>query len=420
MPHFAKQLTEFLDNALRQNVIDHSVRDRLERFAGEQNRSRGVLNLATVLGGLGGVIFALGVVLLISANWQDIHDNVKLLGFFLLFAGTHTAGIYLRQRTSSVWFPEALNLIGAILFIAGVGLISQIYHVELTPVAVLTWLLAIAPLAWCFRSASISLVAVFAFALWLHLEQSHRAPRAASLSYTAALMIEVGLGTGLIGFAALLRECEPRIARTFRGCGLMLLFYSGYMMGFYRHFFHEISENSIALIPSWAALGFGAVGLACGYRAMLPDHAVLKNRLTVFLGLLQVTVVAMLLVEAGILPKGPDLQFFNFGWYRTFHAMEWLLSIAAWVLWFALALWCVFFAARTGRQNYLNAGVVAVGLGVVTRFFDLMGELFETGLAFVIGGGVLLITCFVAERWRRNVVSTFAEQDRQKMEGTES
>ena len=40
----------------------------------------------------------------------------------------------------------------------------------------------------------------------------------------------------------------------------------------------------------------------------------------------------------------------------------------------------------------------------LTRFFDLMGGLNETGVVFFVGGLVLLVTCFIIEKWRRTIV----------------
>ena len=96
MSSFVNELAKLLDDALQKEMIDKTSRDRLTELAQERESHRGVLSLATVLGWLGGLICGLGVVLLIAANWDDIHDAVKLLGFFVLFLGVHAGGIYLR------------------------------------------------------------------------------------------------------------------------------------------------------------------------------------------------------------------------------------------------------------------------------------------------------------------------------------
>jgi hypothetical protein len=52
----------------------------------------------------------------------------------------------------------------------------------------------------------------------------------------------------------------------------------------------------------------------------------------------------------------------------------------------------------------VNLGVLAVGAGIITRFFDLVGSLAETGTLFLVGGLVLLGTGFGMEKWRRRIV----------------
>lgn len=414
MSRFLQKLTALLDEAMQQDVIDQPTHNKLRELAEDRERSGGVLSLAAVLGWLGAGILVLGVILLISANWSEIPPFAKLTGFFALFLGVHGGGLYLRKQNRMPWFAESLGFLGAGLFLAGIGLISQIYQVEGRPsVAVLIWLIAIAPLAWCFRSAPVTLLSLFALLLWLHMEQFGLSDGGRSVTPASTMVVEVGLGAALIGFAAALRDREPTIAWTFRGSGLLLLFYSVYMLGFYRH----LSASDWNTLDAWAAvppggtLVFGVIGLGVGYPWMLPDNRYLRDRLVILLALLLGLAAAILLADMQVIPRGPDIKVFDFGWYRTFHATEWILSVLAWFLWFGLALWCVVFASRTGRRAYLNAGVLAVGLGVITRFFDLMGGLFETGLAFVAGGTVLLATCFAVEYWRRTIVSRLKDAD---------
>jgi len=403
MSRFVNQLNGLLEDAFRQNVINDETRNRLHQMGVNLKNTNGSLSLAAVLSWLGAGIFSIGVILLVSANWKEISDTSKLIGFFLLFGVVHAAGIYFRSYKQMECFAEGLHFVGASLFLMGIGLISQIYHIDgQWSTAILIWLIAIAPLAWCFRSPSITLLSLFAMLLWLHLLPLESSLR--NFNIMNLFAIEVGIGVALIGGAAILREREPRIAWAFRGTGLILLFFAVYLMGFYRHFSSPLpNTNGIAELPAAGCLILGAVSLALSLRKLLPENPLLRNKLVFLLASLLVVTSAMLLAELSFIPQGDNLHFFNFGWYRTFHITQWVLSLAAWILWFGLGLWCVFFAAKTDRKTYLNAGVLAVGLGVVTRFFDLMGGLFQTGLAFVVGGAVLLATCYAVEYTRRRI-----------------
>ncbi|MCO6456353.1 MAG: DUF2157 domain-containing protein [Pirellulaceae bacterium] len=196
MSRFLHKLSALLNEAAEQQVIDSITMARLREMAEDRERSGGVLSLVAVLGWLGAAILGLGVILLISANWDEIPSLVKLLGFFVLFAAVNSANLHLRRRDRLPWFAEALSFLGAVLFMAGVALISQIYQVEgRPPTAVLIWLIAIAPLAWCFRSPSVTLLSLLVLVLWLHMEQFNWSGPAYRLSPASVLMIEVGVIT---------------------------------------------------------------------------------------------------------------------------------------------------------------------------------------------------------------------------------
>jgi uncharacterized membrane protein len=412
MTLFQRRLSRLLGEAESARVIDANTSQRLLRIADEQEQSSGILNLAAVLGWLGGGVMGLGMILLIAVNWETIPDALKIVGFLAVFGGVHGAGLWLRARTNLTWFGEALNFTGAILFLSGIGLISQIFHIEgRAPNTIIIWLIAIVPLAWALRSAAITLLSVFALVLWVHMEQFSWAGHPWDVSPATMFLIDMGIGVALIGFSAAVRHREAMIALVLRSCGVLLLFFSVYVLGFYRHMSWHGDVDMASCAAPLAALLLGAAGLTCGYFVMLPENPRLRGQLTLLLGSLLAMGAAILSVEAGAIPRGPEVRIFDFGWYRHFDVAELALSGVAWAIWFLLAMWCVVFATRTGRKAYLNAGVLAVGLGVLTRFFDLAGSMMQTSVLFIVGGGALLATCFAVEFWRRQVLRTIRQTD---------
>jgi hypothetical protein len=81
------------------------------------------------------------------------------------------------------------------------------------------------------------------------------------------------------------------------------------------------------------------------------------------------------------------------------------IAAAAWAVWFLFALWLVAYGLLSRQKSFVNIGVQAVGLGIVTRFLDLIMGLARTGNLFVFAGIVLLGTAWGMERWRRAVVA---------------
>jgi hypothetical protein len=411
MATFHKKLDRLLAEARERGILDAQASESLAALAAARERGGGLLSLSGVLGWLGALALGLGVILLISANWARIDAVFKIGGFLGLLASVHAGGLWIRLKELPYRkTAEALHTLGAILVIAGIGLIAQIYHLDGNPPqAVVLWFVAIAPLAWLLGSPGITVTSLFALALWAHLLGGTGGTmwRIAD-SFASHLLIELGLGLGALGLSARVRRSDPAVAAALSACGATMLFGVLYLFGFYRHFgtpWYDSVRQGAPWIPL-GALSLGVAGLAVAWTDFAADAPLLRPRILAGLGALVLFGLLVLGVEHQWIPAGPKLEFFNFGWSQTFNTAEWLLSFYAWGLWFGLALLAVAFGSTGGRPAYLNLGVLAVGLGVVTRFFDLVGSLAETGFLFVTGGAVLLVTAFLTERWRKRLTQS--------------
>ena len=121
MASFSTRLKRLTRIATERGILDAGTADALVGLAEQQERERGVRSLTAVLGALGGGIVALGVVLLIAANWQGIADGVKIAGFLLLLAGSLAVGFWITAANRPyVRTAAGFHFIGAGLVIAGV------------------------------------------------------------------------------------------------------------------------------------------------------------------------------------------------------------------------------------------------------------------------------------------------------------
>src|SRR5207247_706480 len=121
MASFARQLEQLLRAARAQGLVDSGVVEQLTALAAERERERGWLSLGGVLGRLGAA--------------------VTIVGFLLLLGGAHGAGLWI-QATGRPYphFAEALHFLGAGLFLGGLALVGQIYHLPANPPrAMLVW-----------------------------------------------------------------------------------------------------------------------------------------------------------------------------------------------------------------------------------------------------------------------------------------
>jgi uncharacterized membrane protein len=408
MASFAQQLEQLLRAATAQGLVDSGVAEQLTALAAERERERGWLSLGGVVGRLGAAVTILGVMLLIAANWQHIGDGVKIVGFLLLLGGAHGAGLWI-ESTGRPYrrFAEALHLLGAGLFVGGLALVGQIYQLPANPSrAMLVWLVAIAPLAVLLRSPAISGLGILAAWLWLQFEGADPASPLHIRGFTSYLMLSIGLGLALLGVQSTLGPDERRIRVVMRSAAQLMLFYGVYMLGFFRRFSESeavVSTGSIAL--PLGALVLGSAGVVLGWTRLAPEVPWLRTRVSLLLLVLVATCVAALLIDLDVIPRGPPLSVFEFGTSARFAVGTVIVSAAAWVVWFLFALWLVVYGALSRQRDFVNTGVLAFGLGIVTRFIDLIGGLADTGTLFVLGGVVLLGTAWGMERWRRAVVA---------------
>ena len=408
---FLKRLDALLAAALERKILDPGAADALRGLAKEQSKEGGALTLASVLGWLGGGAVVLGILLLIGANWDGIPDLVKIAGFLILLGGTHAAGFLITarglpyERTAS-----AFHFIGGGLFLAGIGLIAQIYNLHgRPPNGVLLWLVSLIPLVFLLRSGPLALLSVFAFVLWAHLEGEHNgSPLAIRDSFGMHLMLELAIGVALVGFSAALKGCDPGVAAVLRGCGVLMLFFTIYTLGFYRYFSDRggwySRENGASNLLVWIAFALAAVGLGVGARSMAPESPWLRLRLLVLLGAVLLVGLGVAAVESGWISGGAQIQESDFGRWKHYSVAGWVLTVLSWALWFLIGLWCIAWGAKADRKAFVNLGVLAVGAGIITRFFDLVGSLAQTGTLFLVGGVVLLGTAFGMEKWRRRIV----------------
>ena len=133
MKHF-KSIQWFLTEIPRlrsEGILDESTADRLEKFYRKELESPSVRNLLFgILGVLGAMLIAGGIVLFTAHNWDMLPKQGRIAIAFLPFLlSAAFAAFTLIRRKGEVWREGA-----AVLSAAGIvslnALISQIYHIE--------------------------------------------------------------------------------------------------------------------------------------------------------------------------------------------------------------------------------------------------------------------------------------------------
>lgn len=95
---------------------------------------------------LGGFCFGLGIISLIAYNWQDISPAAKLVIYFVMLAATGGAAVSASFGSRRL-LSETLLFVYALLVLAGIGLIGQIYQLTAHGLrALLFWAVVVSPL----------------------------------------------------------------------------------------------------------------------------------------------------------------------------------------------------------------------------------------------------------------------------------
>lgn len=416
MASFSKQLGEFLETARGLSLVDADTSEALLELARQNEAPRGIGRLATSVGVLGGLGLTLGIILVLAANWWEIPEWFKLSGLFLLFLASHVGGLYLRQpKCDRPATAETLSFIGGGLFLAGLALVTQIFHINEDPTrGVLAWFLATIPLALLLRSAPLTGMAMIAALVWGHMVY-YRQEAIYEIESRTAVSFELMVCLALAGLAPLLGRLKRSMGLPLdvtAGIGVAVIVYG---MGFFRYVGGEFTRyRRYASYDEPESTVFGGrhllillvVSLAAALAASFLRREMPRNRRLALFALLAATAAAMGFATAlmlGVIAPGESVDHSAFG--RTYFA-AWttrvlLATVFAWILWFAWCLWLIFEGSTGGNGAVMALGVYGVALGVITRFIDLVGTLMETGVAFIIGGIILIATGIGAEKWRR-------------------
>ncbi|MDR3211384.1 MAG: DUF2157 domain-containing protein [Planctomycetota bacterium] len=405
MAGFVDKLGEFLGLAETEGMLDSATRDRLIQLARSREKPRHFGRLAHQITFLGATGLVIGFILLVGANWFSISPTLKLALFLTLFAVCHAAGLILRWRGgASNALAESLSFLGCGLFLGGLALVTQIFHLNTNPAHGLrVWCLATIPLALLLRSTPLAGLATLSACLWYIVWGGDYFT--SNTVYAASLLLLPACLLGLAGLAGHFRHMTGVLFRTVGGFLLALFLY---FLGFFRHFNYATRESkpggntSLILFSSLAILL-----LVLGeFTSPRPDRA---SRLALLLFIPTLLLdYAGLAVYSQTIEPGETLSFYSFG---TLHSYDWhflAINIAAAVLWFVWCIWLVWAGVRREKDWQVILGIYGTALGFITRYFDLIGSLEETGVSFLAGGALLLVLGWGAEKCRRRLLAKTA------------
>ena len=150
-------------------VLDGQAAARIRAWEAEQDRPAGFKWQGAVALILGGILLATGVVLFVSAHWDDIGPGARFALVLAMVSVFHVAGAVVRDSFRAL--STALHAIGTISTGAAIALVGQIFNIEEHwPAAILLW--AIAALAgWALLHDEVQqILTLLLFPAWMFCE----------------------------------------------------------------------------------------------------------------------------------------------------------------------------------------------------------------------------------------------------------
>ncbi|MBL7249261.1 DUF2157 domain-containing protein [Alloalcanivorax marinus] len=353
-----------------------------------------------------GLFLGLALLLVVSANWEQLPRGLRLAGLMSLTALLNGVGVarYLRHSAGAFWL-----LLGGFAYGASVMLIGQMYHLgEHFPNGLLLWALGGLPLALLTRSRLLALQTLAVAVAWMVMENRYGMPWAMPLFLVAAAGVARYRNSAVLTLATLAAAA---------GWGNLMLTWA-YATDFGPDTAEGMISFNLALLVLAVALSrrprwFGAAGplLAVGVPrlvllALLPFTFVDIWRDYLALawtwldpGLWAGLAVLVLAALAG----QPLLAAVSAGLLALVHtgglphqALAWAVAVNLLVL--ALALGWLHRGLVEGQAGLFFTGLVAMLLLAALRYLDLIGGYLGAAGLFIAMATLLLLVAFY---WRR-------------------
>ncbi|HSE35481.1 MAG TPA: DUF2157 domain-containing protein [Candidatus Paceibacterota bacterium] len=413
--------------------------------------------MVQIITALGAILFGAGVLLWIGSNWDGLSHMVKLLLIGGSIAGSYAAGIFASDKGYGKT-GAALLFLGTIFYGAGIALVAQMYHIRSNSGGLfLLWGIGVFATALTLRSQWFAIFSMALFTIWSFVAQwgsddlfdifGHSTrqidphywyllPLAlhAGLAFhaksgklfAATLLGAIAWFSGTLGvwdtgwftyfaiylslgvlflFAAetldLARTAHAHFARVLSGLGALLVLATTYVLSF-NDVLNAATREIVSIAPhapfdpSYFFVVFLVVALGLG------AHILTAKTLAPFvrygtMGLCGVLVAVAITIAFPFDPGTGMGTMWSYQHIVNPYMFLWNFILLAEVV--ALIVLGYFL----NRTAFVNLGLFAFFVFVMTRYIDTFALYFGTYGSFMMGGVVLLGLGFGLERVRRKL-----------------
>jgi len=361
-------LEKKLESWLAAGLIDTAAADRIRTYEGDRDRPYALWAII----GLGLFALALGVMLIVAANWDAITAPVKL-GVHLAMTLAAAAAVWVGRSRAQFWFTEAALFVLGALVLAGIALHAQVYQLvgELWQ-PLLLWLGLMTPALLVAGTTRLTGYGWSMMLLWGvgALATEHDGSDVGELFVQS---IAIASPAFLILVSLLPRRASATFAVAVREIGIVALLGGASLAHFAWAEAVSQSEAGDTVIRLALPAAVAAAAVWVGYRwREIPTRMLLPL----------VAWPTLAVAFATVLPHGD-------GWPPR------LVGALGFGLMWGLVAEA---ASASGWRILFGVAIAAIAIRIFIVYFELFGSLATTG-AGLIAGGLLLIA--LALGWRR-------------------
>lgn len=357
-------------------LIDQITRERILEH--EQGRARPYA--LYIMGGLGVLAVALGIILLVAANWDEIPRHAKMGLDLAMMTGLGWA-VLRADDSDRRWLREMLLLLFVGLALASVALIGQTYQLGGEPwQALVVWTLMVLPALLVLGRSAASAVAVvvavdvtlvIVAVAWMdrvHLGDTWEA------FVIGFLFAPLPLGHAALGSWPRLQRWRPDVARVCGAVGWLAVVVGSIAAQHFWYVRNEIDRRGLHGLSMLAPL---MVALVVWMAVEAGRGAVDRRLVRSYRVVLGYTVLAAM--AAVLIPHGEA---------GALSALSVIgqCAILAWSAYLRHQIWL------------FNLATAALALRLLIVFVELFGSMVDTGVGLIVGG---ILTLLMAGLWVR-------------------
>ncbi len=389
-PKLTSKIHQYLNKWRAEGLIDEETHQRLWL---REEQGRRPWAMYTVVG-LGGLAIALGMLMVVGANWDVIPPWLKLLAYGCLGAGLSFGTLRNFQRGG--WIADLLSGFIFAWSLGGFALVSQVYQMG-GPMAqaVTIWLILTGPLMLLARSRFLNMIWLLCLAggwyLWLPLLKLEDDWLTAGWLLTPAWLYLA------LGHSERLQVRSNALVSVATNLGILGLLIAAHVLShhFVVHALHEQTETGpgSALMVLLMALGLSVPVIVNWRKHLEPVRFKIQVRLLVscFVAIFGGYFVGLLFDSNSAHIDFDDWPLIRF------------LSIGAYVFfWMSVASWSMYIGSI-----WLNTiAVLAIACRLLLIFVTTFSSLLGTGLIFILSGVCAIGITVMLYRRHRNLRTT--------------